>query len=636
MRRRFAAFVLWAVAAGAAEGDVLVLQDGRKVAGKVVEKEDGYEITVEGQKLAFAKDRANWIKNPKELLGDSDQLIGDAKNNYLLAVDMEDAKAAQKLFLDALQKVTRAREAYAEARDLFPDGFPEMDAQLITIMKLMRLVRERIGSEIAGGKTEPRQVLPPLRTAPPPVFKPMEPPPVAEAPKKEPPPPPAPEPLKAPSMESALAILADPAARADEKRSESARTTFRAAWDGRGPQADLAAAGCLFLSRDEKLWRLVEDIVTVKGLNFENTYRGKLIRRDAPVSTLVISPLKELRIRKAADAVYVAPPGGTEFKTVAFKLTEDVKTPAFEAMQDFFKALSGGTPSVKTLVEEAGLLSLKAKEMRSKDAQAPVDALMLFSGGLASTAVAGNSGKATPELESLFENLGYGKSEFGTVWGSPEGLALDDFHKWKSSGEFGLAVVQFQRDYKNVADFGARYALGLLLTFKALADNRNYNKAAIQFEQMAKTAAADARDHLEALARSIRTATPCAACGGTREVNCTACRGTTKANLQCNACGGSGQVQTTRGVAMCQACKGVGRWYNIPCPKCKATGKAPCKARNCRAIPTPTFETFAEAYQCSLCKGLGSIFRHVAYSCPECAGIGMLLSPKAEPARMLR
>src|SRR5436190_17545364 len=143
MRRTVLTVLLLATAVSTARGDGLILADGRKLSGRVVEKPDGYEVTVEGQTLGIAKaDVKTWYKSPKEVLGDADKQVEDAKKLYSEAVVMSDEKAAELKFREALPKVQKAREAYVEARELFPDGYPALDEQLVNVMKLMRLVRE--------------------------------------------------------------------------------------------------------------------------------------------------------------------------------------------------------------------------------------------------------------------------------------------------------------------------------------------------------------------------------------------------------------------------------------------------------------------------------------------------------------
>lgn len=545
-------FLVAAVAPAAADG--LILKDGRKIIGRVVEKPDGFEVSVEGQTLAFAKDDVRqWVKSPKDVLGDADRLFSEAKQIYLEAVEMQDARAANARFREALPKVTRARESYAEARDFFPDGYPELDAQLVNIMKLMRLVRERIGSEIASSA---------------PAVKPKPAPPPRPAVKPAPAAPPAPEPERpagpVPAWTEAMAILADPAQRSDPARRALARAAFQGVPPA-APAADLAVAAAVFLEHGEKDWSLPADAA-------------------ASLQEL----LQALRSEEAASG----------------------------------------------RISPAALKSA-ADRLRTEPTPVP---LALFFGAAASSLVAAHGGRPPAELEACFKDLRFEKSEFGPIWGRPESLAMDDFRKWTASAEYDLAIVQFQKDYRNLPSFPVRYALGLLYVFQALSDGRTYARAASYLEQQARQAPTpSARDHLLALARSIRAAAPCPACGGSDRVNCPTCKGRGRLNLECLKCGGSGKINSFNGVVVCPGCQGKGRFNNVDCPRCKASGKVDCKARGCTGeVRPPTFESFAEAYACPTCRGKGTLFRHVAYPCPECSGIGLILHPKADPTKLLR
>src|SRR6185369_6643387 len=156
----------------------------------------------------------------------------------------------------------------------------------------------------------------------------------------------------------------------------------------------------------------------------------------------------------------------------------------------------------KEISEGVKFLALKVKELKSKGQ--PVGALALFVAGPASALIEKNKGKPTPDIEAAFRDLGFEKSEYGAVWGRKEGIAMDDYRKWLSSGEYGMAIVQFNNDYKGMNDVGVRYALALLQLFRSLAENRNYQRAAYTFEQASTGAPTAARDHFMALSKSIR------------------------------------------------------------------------------------------------------------------------------------
>jgi hypothetical protein len=631
--------------------DGVILRDGRKLAGRVSEKQDGYEISVDGQTLSFAKDDVlRWIKSPKEVIGDADRLFEEAKKIYQDAVVLTDLKAAEDRFREALPKVQKARDAYAEARELFPEGYPEIDTQLVNIMKLMRLVRERIGSQMTGSTApvKAKSAPPPTRTAKaaPPPPKPVDVPKPAEPPSPPAEPATPVEETVAPTQVAAsatfsdsLAVLLDPARRAEDAQRLKARTAFKAALDRSTPLSDVAMMGFLFLSKSDEEWGLLTDSVTVKLSSGEQSWKGRLDNRSDQVSVLRLADGREARIRKAADGTYVAPPGGSEVKALDCKIQENARSEAFEALQSVFQNLN--PDKVESL--DAGdldsavqILALKTKDLRSKSQ--PVDALAVVVSGLASALLAKKAGKPDPAIESAFKDLGFEKSEFGAVWGRKEGLALDDYRKWLASGDYGLAVVQFVNDYRNVNEVNVRYALGLLMLFQALADNRSYSRPASYFDKASRELAGTAKDHFAALARSIREEAPCYVCAGTHKVNCSNCKGKGRWNFYCGTCGGSGKINNLRGgVSACQTCKGKGRYDNEPCPKCKATGKTDCKIRSCtREVPKPTFESFADAFTCPLCQGRGSMMKHVALPCVECSGIGLVLQPRSDPSKLLK
>ena len=111
----------------------------------------------------------------------------------------------------------------------------------------------------------------------------------------------------------------------------------------------------------------------------------------------------------------------------------------------------------------------------------------------------------------------------------------------------------------------------------------------------------------------------------------------TKYNALCGKCGGSGQINSLRGIQQCPVCKGVGTFRDVKCEKCKQTGKIDCKAKGCEhEVKPPTFESFADAFQCQTCKGKGILARWIAFPCPDCLGLGLHLAPKEDTSKLLR
>ncbi|HLF94056.1 MAG TPA: hypothetical protein VJB14_11400, partial [Planctomycetota bacterium] len=108
MKRNLLAILFLGGFLSIAWGDAVILKDGRKVIGRVTEKKEYYEISVDGQTLTFDKDDVRkWVKSPKEITGDADRLIEEAKKIYSEAVEMKDDKAADAKFREALPKVTK-------------------------------------------------------------------------------------------------------------------------------------------------------------------------------------------------------------------------------------------------------------------------------------------------------------------------------------------------------------------------------------------------------------------------------------------------------------------------------------------------------------------------------------------------
>jgi hypothetical protein len=223
--------------AGALSADVVVLKDGAKIAGKVADKKTHYEVTVEGGTLrTYLKEEVEKVlTSPKEILGDADASYEAAKQEYQAALAIADAAQQQARFKEAVAKVTKARESFAAALDLFPDD-DAVGKKLMLVMQLMRLCRERLGSEIAR--------------RPPPAVAPAAAPAVA-------PPPPTPAPAP-----DGLATLLDAAKRADAARRAAARDLFKAQRAGDG--YDIATAAMLFLARPEADWKL--DAASSKAL----------------------------------------------------------------------------------------------------------------------------------------------------------------------------------------------------------------------------------------------------------------------------------------------------------------------------------------------------------------------------------
>ncbi|HXG62502.1 MAG TPA: hypothetical protein VNO22_14090 [Planctomycetota bacterium] len=207
--------------------DVVVLKDGGRVAGRVADKGTHYEVATDAGLRTFLKEEVEKIvKDPRELLGNADELYEAAKKDFEAAMALSSVAEQQPRIREAIAKVTQARELYAGVVDLFPEN-DALGKKLMLIMQLMRLCRDRLGSEIARRPETP-----------------------APAPRPDPAPP------GTPPLEEAFGVLLNPAQRADDAKRLAAREAFRVQ-RARHPEIyELATAAMLFLSRSDREWDL--------------------------------------------------------------------------------------------------------------------------------------------------------------------------------------------------------------------------------------------------------------------------------------------------------------------------------------------------------------------------------------------
>lgn len=200
--------------AGTLSADVVVLKGGGRVSGRVVEKTDHFEVTSENVLRTYLKDEVDRIvTSPKEFIGDADKLIDDARADYQKALALPTPADQNAVLKGAIAKVAQAREAYGTALDLFPED-AALGKQIMLIMQLMRLLRERVHLDEARLPGSPALVTRPTSA---PVIQ----------------------------LDDALATLLDASKRADPSRRASALASFK------GQQNDFAAAAAMFLSQPE-------------------------------------------------------------------------------------------------------------------------------------------------------------------------------------------------------------------------------------------------------------------------------------------------------------------------------------------------------------------------------------------------
>jgi hypothetical protein len=529
--------------AGTLSADVVVLKNGTKVSGRVVDKGIHYEVTTDAGLRTFLREEVeDVLSSPKELLGDVDKTFEQAKGLYTEALALQDPSERNAKIKDALEKVRGVRETLASTRELFPeDKYSDLDQKLMGAMQLLRLLRERVTVDIAK---KPEMINP------------------------------RPSASGAATMSTALATLIDPVQRADAAKRAAAREAFKVQRADYAEVHDLATAAMLFLGRSDAEWRL------------------------GPAS------------QKALQEYFAKP---------------------------WLKDATKLSPAAH--LEAAAWLAAQAAAIRKSEPAAPLDALTLFGAGHLGHAAPG------PDAEKVAKALGLAVQN--GVAGTPEGFAVHDLDAWIASKDFDLAVLAFSKEFRDIDTPSVRYVWAYALTCLAQAKKKGFERPVSALGAISAAAAA-VKDHLAALARSIKASAICPNCLGEGKLRCTNCHGIKEVRYACGKCGGKGKLQPRglvippnanprrweRSFVNCTQCKGTGVERVLRCEKCK-DGFLSCRQCDGKEKPAPEMSDIVGSAACPDCGGDGCVFRNVRWACPSCLGLGQKLAPKADPSKLL-
>jgi hypothetical protein len=344
--------------------------------------------------------------------------------------------------------------------------------------------------------------------------------------------------------------------------------------------------------------------------------------------------------RAAAEEAFAGAKGGGPLGDLAASARlflareKDLLPEAAAALQEHFRkqGIAGAAtfPAARQL-EAAKALADPVKALAGKGAEA----LQPFAAGHLAAALGGAPAVPAADVEAVARELGFRKSEYRDLWGTPEGLAAEDARYWASQDQFDMGVAQLRKDFAAGRDFGVAALIAWLQMQDAFEKKQSYRRAYAAWVALAALPGTSAQKaNATAVAEALRKRLPCTACGGTHSVRCPLCRGKKKVNVMCPRCEGSGKLFTIRGTFPCTACKSQGMFKDVDCTKCKTTGEVECKAAYCRqAVSPPTFEELYEAPPCAACAGTGVATRKVVTRCPSCLGLGVRLAPKGESAK---
>ena len=227
--RTFGVLLLLLLLSAPGLADVVVLKDGRKVSGKVVEKPTHFEITTDAGLRTYLKEEVEKIvKDPKEFVGDAEKLYEEAKRQFQQAKSTEAPDERNATLKDAIAKLKVARDAFSVAREAFPEEkYADLDQKLVLVMQLTRMLRGEVTHDVlapADRSADRRTLVDP-------------------------------RPLPA-DLGSAFATLADPAKRSSGELRAAARETFRTQRVQFPGIYDLATAAMLYLARTDADWKV--------------------------------------------------------------------------------------------------------------------------------------------------------------------------------------------------------------------------------------------------------------------------------------------------------------------------------------------------------------------------------------------
>jgi hypothetical protein len=594
---------VWAVfLCTALAADVVVLKDtGEKVGGRVTDKGGHVEVQTEQGLRTFLKDEIERIvTNPAEFLGDADAQFEQAKQDFQkIAAAGGDQNA---LVREAVGKLTKAREAYAGARELFTeDKHSNLDQKLVQVMQLMRLLRERMGSEIARSSSS-------ARPAPPP----------------------------APSVEQVVASVFDPAKRSDPAVRKAARDAFLA--QRASGAYDLSTAAALYFSRTDAEWRLTGAALAAAQEYFGKPWLRDALKLDAAKHQEAVGWLADriAAVRKADAAASVDAlllfaaghlgqlPMGPEAeklaKALGFLVANGVAgTAEGLAVRDLAGWLRTGefalahqafvsehrhktdTPAVR-FVWSVALLQLVLE--RKKGYDRPVGAFA----GLRAPEAAVNDHVAA--LVKSIRAVTPCPMCAGDGW-----LRCTNCHGQKTI-YFICKVCSGARVRKNSA---GSEILCIPCRGTGLEKKLECGKCNHGFFDCPKCKLPD-----------------CKPCGSSARTPCATCKGHKVLKPPCGPCQGTGLDRMGGGGGrgyLCLTCKGAG---HLPVQKCAACPNGFIDCGSCEPMrKPPVLEDIADARDCGLCEGRGTPFRGVALTCRSCYGLGRKLAPKADPAKVL-
>lgn len=611
---RVALFV--ALLCTALSADVVVLKEGgEKVVGRVTDKQAHVEVVTEQGLRTFLKDEVERIiTSPQEFIGDSDKGLDEAKQDYQRALAITAPAEQNAVLKEAIAKLTKAREAYSTARELFPeDKYSPLDQKLMQVMQLMRLLRERVSSEIAR-------------------------PPAAGGPRGRPS---VPRPPPGISLPEAFATLIDPAKRGDPARRKAAQEAFRGHRGGAPGLYDVATAAMLFLSKSDTEWQLTGEAAAAL-----QDYFGKAWLKDPlkltsaghqEAATFIVDRMAAAKKKEAGastDALALfatghvggAPPGPEQEKTAKSLGLTVVNglpgNPEGYAVRDLVAWIASGELDLALRSYVGEYRSIESAAVRLAWSYAVLHLVLQKHRGFDRPISAFGSVKGDAAMSAHAAALVKSIQSVApcTVCAGDGWLRCTNCH-----GQKTIYVI-------------CKICNGTRMT-KSKTGGDIFCNACKSTGIASKLECKKCRDGYFDCPKCKLPA--CKSCDSSGRSMCKTCKGLKFIKSPCTSCRGSGFGGDTGGGSLfgggsytvCNNCKGSGHEKIVKCGACTG-GFNDCA--QCEPVrKPPTIDDICGESPCETCEGRGHAFRRVALTCRSCAGLGKRLTPKADPAKIL-
>jgi serine/threonine-protein kinase len=448
-----------------------------------------------------------------------------------------------------------------------------------------------------------------------PAPDPGAPDPAASALVPSPKPPDRPSPAELPAEYAVL--------RSAELRSQpEARRSAAAAFARIADRCAINRAAQVFLSRDDRSWKLAVDRLQLKTpqVSYENLDGVAATDEKEGVRFTAFNGTKVLLMKDERVSVN----GGAPVKPLKAELQRGAKT-AFAAALDKYLASIPIERGATITPEQHHVAVLDLGRIVNGAGDGPVEAFQLFAAAHVEDLLAREVRLDGEVLKLVRFQMAKGFD----LWGPPATLSRIALARL-------LATPGTPQELRRALDAAgpvpADWQTRLLVSLAPFLENTVDPRAVSEnFAKLARLVPAESAvsRFCELVAQTAKGAVNCAECKAVGRVLCKTCTATGLA--ACAPCKGSGRVperETPAGFTSlytvpCRPCKSKGK---VLCPTCQGALKAKCGACDGKkvrsAVPAADFASALGDSLCISCQGTGSLFSKVAYPCSDCDATG--------------